>query len=94
MKIIIFKAQLTLSDELKPIRAGFRPTLVVATRKVLCNIDEVNPEPLGSGQRGTATIRIGWDSDESLGSRLDDESLGSRLDCCPHAQVYTSEMQF
>jgi hypothetical protein len=63
MKIIRFKAHLTLAENLKPIHAGFRPTLVVAARKVFCNVDELDPEPLGSGQRGTATIRIGWDSD-------------------------------
>jgi hypothetical protein len=58
----IFKSSIVFDKKKRAVMAGYRPTLLVGIEKALCNIDDVFPTPLSPAQKGTATIRIWWDT--------------------------------
>lgn len=74
MEIIRVRAELAFHGKTRAVLPGFRPTLSFAGRKVLCNIQDIDPMPLHPHERGVATIAVAWDwpqqCDIGVGSRF------------------------
>jgi translation elongation factor EF-Tu-like GTPase len=65
MQIRKFRAHVAFGGKTRPVMAGFRPTLIVGGRKVLSNIEEIQPASVQPHQTATAVFAIAWDWPEA-----------------------------
>lgn len=61
MKRCIFEASIHLPFKTRAVSSGYRPTLLMAGTKVLCNFDSIIPELLKPNNEGVAIIRVALD---------------------------------
>ena len=61
MQIIRVQAELIFDGKTRAVTPGFRPTLLLADKKALCNVESVEPAPLPPHEHGTAIMAVAWD---------------------------------